>query len=220
MLQCCAVFVALGSRDDVQPSSVLASTLVHLWEVVFGTHAELEGMLRAGDGGALLHPRVALRTLALPCFLKLDDKTSSLPDVLDVGGRRRGEWLQALQQSCGADVLLCNLFAMPPVYHLNERLGMPWVCFSPCLVPYAAPSGFEASFPYSFSELASVLRAREEGLGSGTACFSWADVKTWLWPFFTENHALLREGLLELPPVPGYRERDPVVDERTWRRRG
>ena len=196
MLQRRAVFVAMGSRGDVQPLVVLASALVHSWEVVFVTHAELEGTLRAGDEGALLHPRVALRTLALSCFLKLDDKTSSLPDVLDEGGRRRAEWLKAVEQSFGADVLLCNLFAMPPVHHLSERLGIPWVCGSPCLVPYAAPAGFEASFLSSFPELASVLRARDEGLGSGTAGFSWADVKAWLWPLFTENHSLLREELL------------------------
>ena len=63
MLQPRAVFVALGSCSNVQPLSVLASTLVHSWEVVFVTHAECAGMLRAGDGGALLDPRVALRTL-------------------------------------------------------------------------------------------------------------------------------------------------------------
>ena len=213
MLQRRAVFGALGSCGDVQPLSVLASTLVHSWEVVVVTHAECEGMLRAGDGGALLDPRVALRTWALPSFPKLDDKTSSLPDVLDVGGRSRGEWLQAVQQSCGADELLCSLFAMRPVYHLSKRLGMPWVCCSPCLVLYAAPAGFEASFLSSFPELASVLRALDEGLGSGTAGFSWADVKAWLWPLVTVNHSLLREELLGLPPVPAYRERDAGVDD-------
>ena len=80
-LNCFHVFGDLGIViGQHSPSSALASTLVHSWEVVFGTHAELEGMLRAGDGGAPLHPRVALRTLAVPWFLKLDDKTSSLPD--------------------------------------------------------------------------------------------------------------------------------------------
>ena len=92
--------------------------------------------------------------------------------MLDVGGRRRGEWLQAVQQFCGADELLCSLFAMRRVYHLRKRLGMPWVCSSPCLVLYAAPAGFEASFLSSFPELASVLRARDEGLGFGTVGFS------------------------------------------------
>ena len=38
-------------------------------------------------------------------------------------------------------------------------------------------------------------------------------MKTGLWPFFTENHSLLREELLGLPPVPGYRERDAGVDD-------
>ena len=135
-LNCFHVFGDLGIViGQHSPLTVLASARVHSWEVFFVTYAELKRTLHAGDEGALLHPRVALRTLALPCFLKLDDKTSSLLDVFDGGGRHHAEWLQAVEQSCGADVLLCNLFAMPPVYHLSERLGIPWVCCSPCLVP-------------------------------------------------------------------------------------
>lgn len=30
------------------------------------------------------------------------------------------------------------------------------------------------------------------------------EVKTWLWPLFTESHAILREEFLGLPPVPGH----------------
>ena len=98
---------------------------------------------------------------------------------------------------------------MRPVYHLGECLDIPWVCCSPCLVPGALLRGFEASFLLSFSELALVMRARDEGLKFETTGFSWADVNTEFWPFFTENQSLLREEPLELPQVLGYSERDP-----------
>ena len=126
----------------------------------------------------------------------------------------RFEKRKAVEQPCCVEVLLCNLFAMPPMYHLGECLGILWVCCSPCLVPDAQPHGFEASFLSSFPELALVLRARDEGLGSRTAGFSsrlitscskrssWdchrcrhteneTYVKTEFWPPFTENHSLL-----------------------------
>ena len=124
-----------------------------------------------------------------------------------IGFVSRFETREAVKQSSGAEVLLCTLFAMPPVCHLGECLGIPWVCCFPCHVPDALLRGFEASFLLSFSELALVMRARDEGLKFRTTGFSWFR------PFFTENHSLLREKVLGLPPVPGYRDRDAVIDD-------
>ena len=101
-----------------------------------------------------MDPRVEWRALPLPCFLKRPSgeqrgieksnllSSVTVPDVLDVGGRRRVEWVKVVSLAKDADVLVCNLFALPPVYHLSERLVIPWFCCSPSLVPYAAPARF------------------------------------------------------------------------------
>ena len=204
------VFIALGSRGDVQPLAVLASALASApsLSVALVTHAELEVPLRNG-GPAILGKTVEFRGLSLPCFLATSAEAEaaavpakSLPCVLDIGGRRRSEWIAAALAARDAAVLVGNLFAMPVVYHLAERLGRPWICASPCLVPYAAPPGFAEEFVTSFPDL---YRELSEGArASGPCTWSWRQVKTWLWPLFTENHALLREELLGLPRVPGY----------------
>ncbi|CAE8617623.1 unnamed protein product, partial [Polarella glacialis] len=227
-----AVFVALGSRGDVQPLALLASALAErgsedtklpgdpLIQVALVAHAELETVLRA-DGA--LRGGVEFRPLPLPCFLadaaaedgnKSAADSCAVPCVLDLGGKRREEWVAAVLMSRDADMLVGNLFAMPVVYHLAERLGVPWFCASPSLVPYSAPPGFREGFEMDFPDLYRALCRRDEGLdgesASGSGVLSWRSVEAWLWPIFTENHALLREELLGLPPVPGYDEADQL----------
>lgn len=214
--------------------------------VVLLSHAELEAPLRAGGGAAALSAEVEFRSLPLPCYLASKEEAvasessacdgggrakrfkrcpaggesiggRSIPCVLDLGGRRRAEWVAAVLRSRDADVLVGNLFALPVVFHLAERLGVPWLVASPCLVPYSAPPGFEQSFSQEMPELFDVLRRVEPGVacgsGFGGGRLGWRDVCDWLWPLFTENHALLREELLGLPPVPGYDEHDRVRPE-------
>ena len=101
---------------------------------------------------------VEFRALTLPCFLQSSSSTSNettppVPCVLDIGGQRRSEWVEAVLCARDANMVVCNLFAMPPAYHLAERLQIPWICCSPSLVPYAAPDGFISEFQTAFPEL-------------------------------------------------------------------
>eukprot|EP00435_Cladocopium_sp_Y103_P001835 s148_g1.t1 len=193
------VFVALGSRGDVQPLAVLATQLAKSPKrprVSLVSHGELERLKQ--DPNIL--SSVAYRPLSQPCFVATDDATET-PDILDLQGRRRAEWVEAISLCQDADLLVCNLFAMPPVFHLSERLKIPWLCCSPSLIPYSMPPGFEEQFAEDMPDLFEVLKARD--VPGDESLFSWSTVKTWLWPVFTESHAILREEFLGLSPVPG-----------------
>lgn len=109
----CVVFVALGSRGDVQPLAVLASRLAAETPVALVSHKEL-AKLKADP--MVLSASVDFRALSQPCFMDGD-----APDILDLQGRRRSEWIEAISMALDAELLVCNLFAMPPVYHLSER---------------------------------------------------------------------------------------------------
>jgi len=223
------IFIALGSRGDVQPLAVLASELAARsaspssgedlsLDVVFMSHSELEPMLRSGAAASILRHGVTFRGLPMPCFLRPlagdvghregdgarfgQDALQALPCVLDLGGQRRAEWVAAAVGARDADVLVGNLFALAIVFHLAERLDVPWLIASPSLVPYAAPCDFAQAFAGEFPELHAAL------LQGGVPGWTWQDIESWLWPLFTENHALLREELLGLPPVPGYDGKD------------
>eukprot|EP00439_Symbiodinium_sp_Y106_P055952 s1777_g7.t2 len=204
------VFVALGSRGDAQPLAVLASAVAERGlRVSFATHAELKGHLQHSKEASPLSAHVSWRPLATPCFVRPTSADEAhTPDILDLQGRRRAEWVEAVAAARDADALVCNLFAMPPVYHLSERLDVPWMCCSPCLVPYSMPPGFEQGFAETMPELFAFLREQDTNVAvpSEPPAFSWKTVCNWLWPVFTESHALLREELLGLAPVPGYAE--------------
>ena len=124
----CVVFVALGSRGDVQPLAVLASRLAAERPVALVSHQELA---KLKEDPSVLSPLVDFRPLSKPCFME-----GSAPELLDLQGRRRSEWIEAILKALDAELLVCNLFAMPPVYHLSERLDIPWICCSPSLIPY------------------------------------------------------------------------------------
>ncbi|CAK0805980.1 unnamed protein product, partial [Prorocentrum cordatum] len=104
---------------------------------------------------------------------------------------------------------------MAVVYHLAERLGAPWVCASPALVPYAAPPDFEKHFKIrtDFPELHAAILAGSMPGWTWHRASSVAHIGSWLWPLFTDNHALFRENLLGLPPVPGYDEADSLLPQ-------
>ncbi|CAJ1407549.1 unnamed protein product [Effrenium voratum] len=166
--------------------------------VTLVTHGELRRL----QDCEVLSRRVAFRALTKPCFVATKTEAET-PDMLDLQGRRRGEWVEAISLAQDADALVCNLFAMPPVFHLAERLQVPWLCCSPCLVPYAMPPTFEEEMGKAMPELLALLRGRD---GRAGPCdeFNWSAAREWLWPVFTQSHALLREELLGLGPVPGY----------------
>ncbi|CAK9028573.1 unnamed protein product [Durusdinium trenchii] len=200
------VFVALGSRGDVQPLAVLASAVADVdavAQVSLVSHSELQKLTEEPE---VWSSKVLWRPLAQPCFVHDGRLNADTPDVLDLQGRRRAEWIEAIGRAGDADVLVCNLFAMPPVFHLAERLKIPWICCSPSLIPYSMPETFEQELTENMPDLMEVLKKRDEP--GDESLFSWSTVKSWMWPVFTESHAILREEFLGLPPVPGDRAGD------------
>ena len=98
----------------------------------------------------------------------LQEQQPNLPDMLDIQGSRRAEWVQAACLARDADALVCNLFAMPPTYHLSERLNVPWLCCSPCFLPYSLPDNFEAELAANMPDLLEELKRREAQLNSSS----------------------------------------------------
>eukprot|EP00913_Durusdinium_trenchii_P002228 g2058.t1 len=234
------VFVALGSRGDVQPLAVLASAVADVdavAQVSLVSHSELQKLteeLERRLASAFAHAtwrhgfptvvfrsafpsavvarqepevwssKVLWRPLAQPCFVHDGRLNADTPDVLDLQGRRRAEWIEAIGRAGDADVLVCNLFAMPPVFHLAERLKIPWICCSPSLIPYSMPETFEQELTENMPDLMEVLKKRDEP--GDESLFSWSTVKSWMWPVFTESHAILREAVsmfvLREPRIP------------------
>jgi len=144
--------------------------LLNAHAVVFVTHGELRTKLDPIQG-------LEFRALDYPCLQDCDNATSIVKG-------RRNEWEQAADLSRDASVLAFNLFAMPVGIHLGEKLNVPAVCLSPCLLPYECPPNFRRDFEARFPE----IQYREE-------------FTEWLWPIFTETHADFRE-FLGLPAIP------------------
>lgn len=201
-----AVFVALGSRGDVQPLAIIAHHLVQSTgtRVAFVTHRELCAVV------AHLAPGVELRPLDSPCFLGDKHDLSRPLCVVDTEGRRRKEWVAVTKLARDADVLVANLFALPSTVHLSEKLGVPQVVCTPCLVPYACPDDFEEQFRGEMPELSAML-------DRGEICITWDDVRTWLWPLWTYRHGLFREHFLQLPTCPFVDKTGQAAD--TWGQR-
>eukprot|EP00035_Acanthoeca_spectabilis_P031225 m.13120 g.13120 ORF g.13120 m.13120 type:complete len:752 (-) comp4619_c0_seq1:78-2333(-) len=200
------VFVGLGSRGDVQPLAVIAARLVAEGGAhsVLVTHRELEAVVAA------VAPSLELRLIDAPCFLGDHHDLTRPLCVVDTEGRRRREWVAVTKLARDADVLVANLFSLPPCIHLAEKIAVPIVVCTPCLVPYACPDGFEAAFRDEMPELSAALD-RE------MLCITWDDIKSWLWPLWTHRHGLFREHYLQLPTC-------PLIDatgaaEDTWAKR-
>ena len=94
-----------------------------------------------------------------------------------------------------ADVIVTNLFGMPPSAHLAEKLDVPLVVCSPSLVPYACPVDFVECFRDELPDLAALL-------DQGEVCVSWEEITSWLWPLWTHRHGLFREHFLQLSACP------------------
>eukprot|EP00282_Hemiselmis_andersenii_P016105 CAMPEP_0114165074 /NCGR_PEP_ID=MMETSP0043_2-20121206/31036_1 /TAXON_ID=464988 /ORGANISM="Hemiselmis andersenii, Strain CCMP644" /LENGTH=602 /DNA_ID=CAMNT_0001261835 /DNA_START=150 /DNA_END=1954 /DNA_ORIENTATION=- len=193
------VFVALGSRGDVQPLAVIAGRMAvsdERAQVAFSSHEELSSVCQR------LAPRAAFRPLAAPCFLGDSQDLENPVCVVDTKGRRRQEWIQVIQTARDADLLVCNLFAMPPCIHLADKLSVQLVVCSPSLVPYRLPDTFESVFQQELPDI-------WEAVMSARTCVSWQDICEWLWPIFTEAHGQFREHFLQLPTIPDLHQLEP-----------
>jgi UDP:flavonoid glycosyltransferase YjiC (YdhE family) len=185
------VVVALGSRGDVQPLAIIAERIARSGEVAVSlvSHGELLWLCEQ------IAPGADQRPLKASCFLGDRHDLENPLCVVDTSGRRRAEWVQVCEAARDADLIVSNLFGMPPCIHLAEKLGVALLICSPSLVPYVLPTSFDADFRDEFPEI-------YEHISGGESCVSWDAVLEWMWPIFTEAHGALREHLLHLPNIP------------------
>ena len=143
------VFVMLGSRGDVQPLVVIAGRMAQdvRFAVSIATHAELTWLCQR------IAPVAEQRPLRASCFLGDNQDLESPLCVVDVGGRRRREWVEVCEAARDADLIVSNLFAMPACIHLAEKLSVSLFVCSPSLIPYSLPKNFEREFQRELPEV-------------------------------------------------------------------
>ncbi|KAG0175729.1 hypothetical protein DFQ28_003208 [Apophysomyces sp. BC1034] len=184
------VFLALGSRGDLQPLVVLAT---HYRQTVsrkdritivspFDIHAPFRSVF---DDYSLSH--YALPTPSTPA------NSQALSDEV----KQQIRWSEAkfLWQACEQlcpTVIVFTTFALEG-WSIAEKLSVPSVAIS--LFPldcFPCPPSFESMFISELPELHHALRSHG----------SWNNVLHWMWHLFLENHGTFREEILDLNPVP------------------
>ena len=152
------LFVAFGTRGDVQPLLLLANSLKGLaLHVRFITH---EAHTRALDFSSVDLICVQSDPLRPP-------EASSPAAVCDEYAP-----LIACCARARPSILIYNLFSMG-AWHIAERHKVPSVVVSPCLIPYEHPASFSAEFAALHTELNSrLLKAMSDEI-------TWNDVTHW-----------------------------------------
>ena len=105
------------------------------------THAELRDVLPVGK-------KCNFGRSKCRAFFRTPEDTTSPPCVLQ--GQRR-EWVETALLGRDAHVLVCNLFAMPVVIRLGEKLEVPVVCLCPFL--YNCPDGLAEEVRGEYPEI-------------------------------------------------------------------
>ncbi|KAL1521240.1 hypothetical protein AB1Y20_020912 [Prymnesium parvum] len=164
------LFVALGTRGDVEPLLRLARALARRGvAVTFITH-------RA-------HRRLSFDCIRLVCT-HTDPLRPPAPSAA-------AEEYAAAARCCAAappQLLVFNLFSLG-AWHVAQRFALPSLALSPCLVPYEPP----LSFASAFAERHPALYARLQEPQAGQV--GWADVMHWMWPLWSERWDGLQEQL-------------------------
>jgi UDP:flavonoid glycosyltransferase YjiC (YdhE family) len=180
------VFLALGTRGDVQPLLCVAGQLCSEADVtcVLVTHAELYACLKPHLGS------VHFRPVSTSCYRRAVDSSDILAAPAYSTGRKRPstpslaspttpaekkqrsssehatqptrlsdvERDQCLEACHDASLIIFNLFTLCG-WHIAECLGIPCICAQPYIIPQAPPSWFEASFMTEYPLLYRALQA-------------------------------------------------------------
>ncbi|DBA81538.1 hypothetical protein WJX77_007263 [Trebouxia sp. C0004] len=211
------LFLAKGTRGDVQPAAVLAHALLSRHPQIvlhFVTHLDHKHWL-----GDVLHPS------GTKC-LYLDTLPARVWDIQDASTKKhaRNATISQLAQTLQSDhdlgksiaaiqksfvlaqkiaanhqpqrtLIIFNLFSLEAL-HLAEALGISCLAISPCLLPYTVPNSFPRQFLKAWPALHSALQISPEG------CVNWAEVEHWLWPAFSQRWSIWRRDFLNLTSIP------------------
>jgi len=181
------VFLALGTRGDVQPLAVLATALARHSPIVFISHAAHAFLLPPLHAAGVVF--VPLSSLPAACW---QGRQASLASGrLEALQRAAEAFLFRLDSSSA--LLVFNLFALE-AWHLGERLGVPVVAASPYVLPDSLPEPLQEALQEDELLLKELHSAAPDQL-------CWQAFVHWQWPLFTTAWALTRERL-RLPPLP------------------
>ncbi|KAM3576739.1 hypothetical protein VYU27_001334 [Nannochloropsis oceanica] len=223
------IFLAFGTRGDVQPLALLAAALatVNHHHIRFISHAQHE---------SILQELWAKSTTAIDFFVPSPspphaanvvadnsiDSTLRPRAHLEVCIKTVEQVLKLSSTSSplfpGQVLLIANLFALEAV-HLAEVFDLPLIMAHPFPAPASFPFNFKAQFrradPLQYKCLRENGRGeggREGGQDEATVrgderMVSWKDVEHWLWPAFADSWSSFRCMLL------GFDEESEGCDE-------
>ena len=179
------LFVAFGTRGDVQPLLLLARQLQrqHAAVVTFVTHDSMRSTFGWEGSG--------------PAFVGTPTDAHRAPTG---AGEVADEYEPVVRcvEYARPSLLVLNLFALG-AWHVAEAFDLRCVVASPCLIPYAPPASladeFRSELPQLYAELQRPPSASR---------VSWLDITHWMWPLWNDARwGSWRESRLGLvsPPL-------------------
>ncbi|EYU18543.1 hypothetical protein ABFS82_02G065700 [Erythranthe guttata] len=213
-----AVFMAFGTRGDVNPIAALAAAFAsdqQQYQVAFVTHSaheNLKGQLEAK--GVVYFPISSPPVLSSQLHSDTGSREKSFfyLQKKEITRKHRHECLLVVEKIYGegtimdGDLIIINFFAMEG-WSLAELFHIRCVVAAPYVIPYSAPSSFERQFK---SELPLLYKYLHE---APTGKIGWEDIIHWMWPLFTDDWGTWRSVDLQLSFWPFT---DPVTGLPTW----
>ena len=178
------LFVAFGTRGDVQPLLLLARQLQRQRGAVvtFVTHDSMRCTFGWEGGG--------------PIFVGTPTDAHRAPTG---GGEVADEYEPVVRcvESARPSLLVINLFALG-AWHVAEAFDLRCVVASPCLIPYAPPASLADEFRSELPQLYAELQRPPSA-----DCVGWLDITHWMWPLWNDaKWGSWRESRLGLASPP------------------
>ena len=162
------LFVAFGTRGDVQPLLLLARQLQRQSgaAVTFVTHDSMRSTFGWEGSG--------------PAFVGTPTHAHRAPTG---GAEVAGEYEPVVRcvEAARPSLLVINLFALG-AWHVAEAFDLRCVVASPCLIPYAPPANLADEFRSELPQLYADLQRPP----SSASRVSWLDVTHWMWPLWND----------------------------------
>ena len=162
------LFVAFGTRGDVQPLLLLARQLQRQSgaAVTFVTHDSMRSTF-GWEGSGL-------------AFVGTPTHAHRAPTG---GAEVAGEYEPVVRcvEAARPSLLVINLFALG-AWHVAEAFDLRCVVASPCLIPYAPPANLADEFRSELPQLYADLQRPP----SSASSVSWLDVTHWMWPLWND----------------------------------
>ena len=161
------LFVAFGTRGDVQPLLLLARQLQRQSgaAVTFVTHGSMRSTF-GWEGSGL-------------AFVGTPTHAHRAPTG---AGEVAGEYEPVVRcvEAARPSLLVINLFALG-AWHVAEAFDLRCVVASPCLIPYAPSANLADEFRRELPQLYADLQRPPSA-----SAVSWLDITHWMWPLWND----------------------------------